>query len=261
MNTPSISPLRGLVEVTRLLRTREESSGAPPDAVARTIGESLGYATVAVNLYRPAWTTSMSRRCSATRSAGGPDRERPRGQRMGLLLADRFAAAGRTSCPGARSTGRRRHSYTPQGERPVDPDAWRPRMPCSCRCATRTATCSESFRWTSRSAEAPADERSSRCSSRLPTTPRSLDGGQHARRPVMRHQRCLEQLLAVSSRITGRARRGDSARRVHGHQRRSSFQTSAPPSSIPASGAVIRTPRPAGKLEAARSPARLRRFA
>jgi len=51
---PTISPLRGLVEVTRLLRAREDLP-ALLDAVARTIGDSLGYRTVAVNLYRPEW--------------------------------------------------------------------------------------------------------------------------------------------------------------------------------------------------------------
>src|SRR5207302_3262356 len=54
VSLPTISPLRGLVEVTRLLRAREDLP-ALLEAVARTIGESLGYATVAVNLYRPAW--------------------------------------------------------------------------------------------------------------------------------------------------------------------------------------------------------------
>src|SRR4029077_7554632 len=54
VSLPTISPLRGLVEVPRLLRAREDLP-ALLDAVARTIGESLGYGTVAVNLYRPAW--------------------------------------------------------------------------------------------------------------------------------------------------------------------------------------------------------------
>src|SRR5215471_19669962 len=54
VSLPTISPLRGLVEVTRLLRAREDLP-ALLDAVARTIGESLGYGTVAVNLYRPQW--------------------------------------------------------------------------------------------------------------------------------------------------------------------------------------------------------------
>jgi diguanylate cyclase (GGDEF)-like protein len=49
---PPISPLRGLLEVTRLLRAEEEL----PEllgAIARAIGESLGYETVVINLYRP----------------------------------------------------------------------------------------------------------------------------------------------------------------------------------------------------------------
>jgi diguanylate cyclase (GGDEF)-like protein len=53
--TPSsVSPLRGLLEVTRLLRA-EESLPDLLAAIARTIADSLGYDTVVVNLYRPAW--------------------------------------------------------------------------------------------------------------------------------------------------------------------------------------------------------------
>jgi diguanylate cyclase (GGDEF)-like protein len=53
---PPISPLRGLLEVTKLMR----AEGDLPEllsAIARTISESLGYRTVVVNLYRPAWDT------------------------------------------------------------------------------------------------------------------------------------------------------------------------------------------------------------
>ena len=49
-----VSPLRGLLEVTRLVRT----AGDVPEllwAIARVIAESLGYGTVAINLYRPEW--------------------------------------------------------------------------------------------------------------------------------------------------------------------------------------------------------------
>jgi diguanylate cyclase (GGDEF)-like protein len=49
-----ISPLRGLLEVTRLLRA-EEDLPELLEAIARTIAESLGYETVAISLYRPAW--------------------------------------------------------------------------------------------------------------------------------------------------------------------------------------------------------------
>jgi diguanylate cyclase (GGDEF)-like protein len=52
-HTP-ISPLRGLLEVTRLVRTVEELPELL-DAIARTISETLGFRTVVVNLYRPAW--------------------------------------------------------------------------------------------------------------------------------------------------------------------------------------------------------------
>jgi len=53
--TPSpVSPLRGLLEVTRLVRADEDLPELLA-AIARTIAESLGYATVVVNLYRPAW--------------------------------------------------------------------------------------------------------------------------------------------------------------------------------------------------------------
>jgi diguanylate cyclase (GGDEF)-like protein len=49
----ALGRLRGLLEITRLVRSED----ALPDllaAIARTIGESLGYDTVAVHLYRPA---------------------------------------------------------------------------------------------------------------------------------------------------------------------------------------------------------------
>ena len=51
---PSVSPLRGLLEVTRLLRAQEELPELLA-AVARTIGESLGYGLVVIDLYRPEW--------------------------------------------------------------------------------------------------------------------------------------------------------------------------------------------------------------
>ena len=74
---PPISPLRGLLEVTKLMR----AEGDLPEllaAIARTISESLGYRTVVVNLYRPAWdnfsvTTvhgnDEARRCCSDRCA------------------------------------------------------------------------------------------------------------------------------------------------------------------------------------------------
>jgi diguanylate cyclase (GGDEF)-like protein len=51
---PSVSHLRGLLEVTRLLRADEDLESLL-DACARTVSESLGFATVVISLYRPAW--------------------------------------------------------------------------------------------------------------------------------------------------------------------------------------------------------------
>jgi diguanylate cyclase (GGDEF)-like protein len=50
----SIAHLSGLVEVTRLLRGEHQLSSVL-DAIARTVCESLGFATVVITLYRPAW--------------------------------------------------------------------------------------------------------------------------------------------------------------------------------------------------------------
>jgi diguanylate cyclase (GGDEF)-like protein len=49
-----ISPLRGLLEVTRLVRANEDLPELL-EAIARTIAGSLGYETVVISLYRPAW--------------------------------------------------------------------------------------------------------------------------------------------------------------------------------------------------------------
>ena len=50
----SVAHLRGLLEVTRLLRADEDLDSLL-DAIARTVSESLGLATVVITLYRPAW--------------------------------------------------------------------------------------------------------------------------------------------------------------------------------------------------------------
>lgn len=57
MKKPSsspISPLRGLLEVTRLVRAEEDLPELLA-AIARTISDALGYQTVVINLFRPAW--------------------------------------------------------------------------------------------------------------------------------------------------------------------------------------------------------------
>jgi diguanylate cyclase (GGDEF)-like protein len=50
----SVAHLRGLLEVTRLL-SGEHQLASVLDAIARTVCESLGWGTVVITLYRPAW--------------------------------------------------------------------------------------------------------------------------------------------------------------------------------------------------------------
>ena len=50
----TITRLRGLLEVTRLVRD-ETDPARLLDAIAAAIAESLGYATVVVNTFRPSW--------------------------------------------------------------------------------------------------------------------------------------------------------------------------------------------------------------
>src|SRR5947209_19882616 len=53
-NQSTVTHLRGLLEVTSLVRG-EDDLDAVLEAIARTIAECLGFGTVGVNLYRPAW--------------------------------------------------------------------------------------------------------------------------------------------------------------------------------------------------------------
>src|SRR5207237_6258086 len=91
---PSISPLRGLLEVTRRVR----AGGELPEllaAIARTVSESLGYDSVVVNLYRPAWNDF----CVTTVHGSDAARERLLGQVRDIeewesLLDERFCRRG-----------------------------------------------------------------------------------------------------------------------------------------------------------------------
>jgi diguanylate cyclase (GGDEF)-like protein len=53
-NLPVVSHLRGLLEVSRLVRAKVELPELL-DAVSRCVSEALGFRTVVINLYRPAW--------------------------------------------------------------------------------------------------------------------------------------------------------------------------------------------------------------
>ncbi|HLX32073.1 MAG TPA: sensor domain-containing diguanylate cyclase [Gaiellaceae bacterium] len=215
MTHPTISPLRGLVEVTRLLRAREDLP-AVLDAVARTIGESLGYRTVAVNLYRPAWddfeVTTVHGNDEARATLVGNVRE---GADWAVLLDDRFARRGAYVVPSGsvdwESLGT---SYTPQGERPKDPDAWDPEdalfVPMRDQNSNLLGIISVDE---PSSGRRPSDEELEVLVALADHAALALEASKEAA-DARRHQRSLHELLAVSSRITGETSSDEILRRV-----------------------------------------------
>ena len=124
----SIAHLRGLVEVTRLLRD-ERQLASVLDAIARTVCESLGFATVVITIYRPAWNdfevTAVHGSEAARSVLQGTVRE---WEDLAPLMDQRFLRRGAyfiphnefdwTSIDGA--------SFVPNIELRDDPDAWHP---------------------------------------------------------------------------------------------------------------------------------------
>ena len=215
VSLPTISPLRGLVEVTRLLRAREDLP-ALLDAVARTIGESLGYGTVAVNLYRPAWddfevTTVYGNEAARSVLLGNT---RP-GDDWTVLLSERFERRGAYVVQsGAVDWDSLGPSYVPQGERPSGPDAWDPEDALFVAMRDQQGSLLGII-----SVDEPA-------SGRRPTdddldvlvaladhAALALEAARESAQST-RHQRALEELLDVSSRITGETSNVEILRRV-----------------------------------------------
>jgi diguanylate cyclase (GGDEF)-like protein len=215
VSLPTISPLRGLVEVTRLLRAREDLP-ALLDAVARTIGESLGYGTVAVNLYRPAWddfevTTVYGNEAARSVLLGNT---RP-GDDWTVLLSERFERRGAYVVQsGAVDWDSLGPSYVPQGERPSGPDGWDPEDALFVAMRDQQGSLLGII-----SVDEPA-------SGRRPTdddldvlvaladhAALALEAARESAQST-RHQRALEELLDVSSRITGETSNVEILRRV-----------------------------------------------
>jgi diguanylate cyclase (GGDEF)-like protein len=215
VSLPTISPLRGLVEVTRLLRAREDLP-ALLDAVARTIGESLGYRTVAINLYRPAWddfevTTVYGNEEARATLLGNA---RP-GDDWTVLLSDRFERRGAYVVPsGSVDWNSLGPSYVPQGESTNDPDAWDPEDALFVAMRDQHGnllgilSVDEPV-----SGRRPSDDELDVLVSLADHAALALEAAQEAAASA-RHQRALEELLAVSSRITGETSNDEILRRV-----------------------------------------------
>jgi diguanylate cyclase (GGDEF)-like protein len=215
LSLPTISPLRGLVEVTRLLRAREDLP-ALLDAVARTIGESLGYGTVAVNVYRPAWddfeVTTVYGNEEARATLLGNAR---RGDDWTVLLSDRFERRGAYVVPsGSVDWDALGPSFVPQGGRACHPDAWDPEdalfVPMRDRHGLLLGVISVDEPTTGRR---PTDEDLDVLVSLGDHAALAIEAAREAAESA-RHQRALQELLAVSSRITGETSNAEILRRV-----------------------------------------------
>jgi diguanylate cyclase (GGDEF)-like protein len=126
---PPISPLRGLLEVTTLVRAGGDLLELLP-AIARTVSESLGYESVVINVYRPAWDDF----CVTTVHGSDAARRQLLGQVRGVgdwqrLLDERFARCGAYVVPAGEFDWAEvddRSSYVPAFEAGEGADAWQP---------------------------------------------------------------------------------------------------------------------------------------
>jgi PAS domain S-box-containing protein len=122
------SRLRGLLDVTRLVRS-ESDLPTLLDEVARTVSESLGFGTVVVNLYRPAWDEFQVTAVHGNAAA----REALLGETRGLdawqpLLDERYETRGAYLIPAGEfdwEGGALAH-YVPSAASSTAQDAWQP---------------------------------------------------------------------------------------------------------------------------------------
>jgi diguanylate cyclase (GGDEF)-like protein len=215
VSLPTISPLRGLVEVTRLLRAREDLP-ALLDAVARTIGESLGYGTVAVNLYRQAWddfevTTVYGNEAAKEVLLGNT---RP-GDDWTVLLSERFERRGAYVVPaGAVDWDSLGPSYVPHGAPAASPDAWDPEDALFVAMRDQQGSLLGIISVDEPvSGRRPTDDDLDVLVALADHAALALEAARESAAST-RHQRALEELLAVSSRITGETSNAEILRRV-----------------------------------------------
>ncbi|MHB1242600.1 MAG: GAF domain-containing sensor histidine kinase [Gaiellaceae bacterium] len=118
--------LRGLLEVSHRVRD-ERDLDRLVDRIAETISESLGFATVAINLYRPAQGDFRV----STVHGNAPARDALLGSTRPAdawepFLADRFHRRGAYLIPHDEIDWERVPSYVPDVPISDDPDAWHP---------------------------------------------------------------------------------------------------------------------------------------
>ena len=165
----SLPQLRGLLEVTRLVRDERDLTRLV-DGVAATISESLGWSTVAINLYRPAEgdfeVTTVHGNEGAREALLGTTRP---ADAWTPLLAERFLRRGAYLIPHDEAVWGDLPTHIPDLSISLDPNAWHPEDASSSRCGVPTARCSASCPLTSPSLAFGPRTRSSTCSSPSPS--------------------------------------------------------------------------------------------
>ena len=213
----NISPLRGLLEVTRLLRAREDLP-ALLNAVARTISDTLGFRTVAVSLYRRAWddfeVTAVHGGDAAREALLGNTRD---GAHLAVLLNERFARRGAYYVPsGSVDWDSLGPSYTPDGQRQSHPDGWDPEDALLVAMRDNDGNLLGMISVDEPvSGRVPTDDDLDLLVALVDHAALAVEEANETR-DVRRHQRALEELLDVSSRITGETSTDEILRRVCG---------------------------------------------
>jgi diguanylate cyclase (GGDEF)-like protein len=123
---PPVSPIRGLLEATALVRAGGDLLDLLA-AIASTIADSLGYESVVVNLYRPAWddftVTTVHGSDEARRHLLGQTQSVAEWQQ---LLDERFCRRGAYVLPAGAYDWGHDTSYVPPLEPGSGDDAWHP---------------------------------------------------------------------------------------------------------------------------------------
>jgi PAS domain S-box-containing protein len=122
----TLPQLRGLLEVTRLVREERDLTRLV-DAIAATIAVSLGFRTVAINLYRPAEGDFMVTTVHGSEGARdvllGTTRS---SDAWAPYFTDRFLRRGAYLVPHDEGDWEGVPSHVPEFEPSTDPDAWHP---------------------------------------------------------------------------------------------------------------------------------------
>jgi diguanylate cyclase (GGDEF)-like protein len=198
----TINRLRGLLEVTRVIRA-DDDLRVLLGAVADTIAESLGFGTVAINLYRRAWDDFVvavvrgNERARTTLLGSSRSREE-----WAPIVDDRFLRRGTYFLPHASiDWDDTSPSYVPDLPISDDPEAWHPEdaLFVLIRDADGSVLGIVSVDEPA-SGRRPTDEELDVLVAVAEHAALAVQGAQEATR-AQRHRRALEQLLAVSSRL------------------------------------------------------------